>query len=102
MSQKIHRRTILQSIVAVAATTAFGCSDELTTEQQAEKARAFFPQSVASGDPRADSVVLWTRAVDEEHGGDTTLTLEVSTDDTFGQLVLQQDGLKALSAHDNA
>jgi alkaline phosphatase D len=102
LSQKIHRRTILQSIVAVAATTAFGCSDEETTEQQAARARAFFPQSVASGDPRPDSVVLWTRAVDEEHGGDTTLTLEVSTDDTFGQLVLKQDGLKALAAHDNA
>ena len=90
MSQKIQRRTILQSIVAVAATTAFGCSDELTTEEQAEKSRAFFPQSVASGDPRPDSVVLWARAVDEEHPGDTTLTLEVSMDDTFSQLVLKQ------------
>jgi alkaline phosphatase D len=103
LSQKIQRRTILQSIVAVAATTAFGCSDEqTTTEQQAERARAFFPQSVASGDPRSDSVVLWTRAVDPDHVGDTTLTLEVSTDDTFGNLVLKQDGLKALAAHDNA
>ncbi len=102
MSQKIQRRTILQSIVAVAATTAFGCSDEQTTEQQAERARAFFPQSVASGDPRHDSVVLWTRAVDPDHAGDTTLTLEVSTDDTFGNLVLKQDGLKALADHDNA
>jgi alkaline phosphatase D len=74
----------------------------VTTEQQAEKARAFFPQSVASGDPRPDSVVLWTRCVNEEHGGDTTLTLEVSTDDTFGQLVLKQDGLTALADHDNA
>ncbi len=103
MSQKIQRRTILQSIVAVAATTAFGCSDEqTTTEQQAERARAFFPQSVASGDPRHDSVVLWTRAVDPDHAGDTTLSLEVSTDDTFGNLVLKQDGLKALADHDNA
>jgi alkaline phosphatase D len=102
LSQKIQRRTILQSIVAVAATTAFGCSDEQTTEQQAERARAFFPQSVASGDPRHDSVVLWTRAVDPDHAGDTTLTLEVSTDDTFGNLVLKQDGLKALADHDNA
>jgi alkaline phosphatase D len=103
LSQKIQRRTILQSIVAVAATTAFGCSDEqTTTEQQAERARAFFPQSVASGDPRHDSVVLWTRAVDPDHAGDTTLSLEVSTDDTFGNLVLKQDGLKALADHDNA
>jgi alkaline phosphatase D len=101
----LHRRTILQSIVAVAATTAFGCSDEETTEQQAAASRKFFPQSVASGDPRPDSVVVWTRAVDTEHGhgaGDTTLTLEVSKDESFGSLVLKQDGLKALATHDNA
>jgi alkaline phosphatase D len=102
LSQKLHRRTILQSIVAVAATTAFGCSEEETTEQQAEQSRAYFPQSVASGDPRPNSVVLWTRAVDEEHGGDVTLSLEVSTEESFGTLVANPKGLKALAAHDNA
>jgi alkaline phosphatase D len=101
LSQKIHRRTILQSIVAAAATTAFGCSDEVEPIEP-QQARNFFPQSVASGDPRPNSVVLWTRAVDEEHEGDTTLTLEVSTDANFGQLVLKLEGLKALAAHDNA
>ncbi|MBN1210688.1 MAG: alkaline phosphatase D family protein [Myxococcaceae bacterium] len=103
MSQKLNRRTILQSIVAVAATTAFGCSDEETTEEQAEAARAYFPQSVASGDPRPNSVVLWTRAVDPNHANsDTTLSLEVSEDESFGQLVVKLDGLKALVEHDNA
>ncbi|HLL03411.1 MAG TPA: PhoD-like phosphatase N-terminal domain-containing protein, partial [Myxococcaceae bacterium] len=105
MSQKLHRRTILQSVVAVAATTAFGCSDEQTTDQQAAESRKFFPQSVASGDPRSDSVVVWTRAVDSDHGhaaGDSTLTLEVSKDESFGALVLNQAGLTALVAHDNA
>jgi len=101
LSQKLHRRTILQSIVAVAATTAFGCSEEETTEQQAEQSRAYFPQSVASGDPRPDSVVLWTRAVDEEHRGDVTLSLEVSTEESFGTMVASPKGLKALAAHDN-
>ncbi|WP_224241932.1 alkaline phosphatase D family protein [Hyalangium gracile] len=103
MSQRMHRRTILQSIVAVAATTAFGCSDEETSiDAQAEKSRPYFPQSVASGDPRPDSVVLWTRAVDQEHEGDVTLSLEVSTEESFGQLVLQQQGLTAKAVHDNA
>jgi alkaline phosphatase D len=102
LSQKLQRRTILQSIVAVAATTAFGCSEEVTTEQQQEQSRAYFPQSVASGDPRPDSVVLWTRAVDEEHGGDVTLSLEVSTEENFGTLVANPKGLNALAAHDNA
>ncbi len=102
MSQKLHRRTILQSIVAVAATTAFGCSEETTTEQQAAASRKFFPQSVASGDPRPDSVVVWTRAVNGDQAGDVTLTLEVSKEESFGTLVLKQDGLTARSAHDNA
>ncbi len=102
MSQKLHRRTILQSIVAVAATTAFGCSEETTTEQQAAASRKFFPQSVASGDPRPDSVVVWTRAVNGDQAGDVTLTLEVSKEESFGTLVLKQDGLTAQVAHDNA
>jgi alkaline phosphatase D len=105
LSQKLHRRTILKSIVAVAATTAFGCSDEVTTAQQAAASRKFFPQSVASGDPRPDSVVLWTRAVDDAHGhapGDTVVTLEVSKEEGFGALVLKLDGLRALATHDNA
>jgi alkaline phosphatase D len=103
LSQKLNRRTILQSIVAVAATTAFGCSDEQTTAEQAEASRQYFPHSVASGEPRPDSIILWTRTVNEEHPGeDSALRLEVSADDTFGQLVLKQDGLKALAEHDNA
>jgi alkaline phosphatase D len=40
--------------------------------------RRNFPQSVASGDPRADSVVFWTRFVDPDHPGDAELTLVVS------------------------
>jgi alkaline phosphatase D len=100
LSQKLHRRTILQSIVAVAATTAFRCSDEILIPKV--DAREYFPQSVASGDPRPDSVVLWTRAVDPAHGGNTTLTLEVSKEEGFGTLVLEQMGLTALSDHDNA
>ncbi len=42
------------------------------------------------------------RAYDEAHGGDTALSLEVATDESFTQLVLKQAGLSALAAHDNA
>jgi alkaline phosphatase D len=45
---------------------------------------AYFPQSVASGDPRPDSVILWTRLDDETAGdGDLELTIEVATDPDF-------------------
>jgi len=41
-----------------------------------------FPQSVASGDPRADSIVLWTRVTDKEKPNeDLAVVLEVSQHD---------------------
>ena len=47
-----------------------------------------FPQSVASGDPRSHSVVLWTRVADAERPGeDLKLELELALDRTFTQLV---------------
>ncbi|PCC72313.1 alkaline phosphatase D [Nannocystis exedens] len=45
---------------------------------------AYFPQSVASGDPRPDSVILWTRVDDAAAGdGDLELTVELATDPEF-------------------
>ncbi|WP_234022736.1 alkaline phosphatase D family protein [Sorangium cellulosum] len=47
----------------------------------------FFPQSVASGDPKPDSVVLWTRLVDRKLQEDLNLALVVALDAEFTQLV---------------
>lgn len=49
-----------------------------------------YPQSVMSGEPRANSVVLWTR-VKPEQAGDTQLTLQVASDETFQQVIVNQD-----------
>lgn len=98
MPQPLHRRTVLKCLVAVAASTAAGCSSE---EPSIGDGRAYFPQSVASGDPRADSVVLWARAVDPERPDEEVeLILQVATDEDFKHRVLEQDGLRATSAHD--
>jgi len=65
-----------------------------------------FPQSLASGDPRPTSVVLWTRVVDGERPDlDLELSLELSTDEAFTELV-SLDGaanrkLRALAAFDH-
>ncbi|WAS92537.1 alkaline phosphatase D family protein [Nannocystis punicea] len=49
---------------------------------------AYFPQSVASGDPRPDSVILWTRVDDEAAGdGDLELTVELALDPDFSMRV---------------
>lgn len=100
MSQPLHRRTVLKCLVAAAASTAFGCHDD---ELPVEDGRIYFPQSVASGDPRATSVVLWTRLVDPERPeADVALTLVVARDENFQQRVLEQAGLVARAAHGHA
>lgn len=48
----------------------------------------YFPQSVASGDPKPNSVMLWTRAVDSEATTSLDLELEVFTDEGLQQAVV--------------
>lgn len=102
MFDKFKRRSFLQAVVAVAASTAFGCSDDDAEGATPEETLRYFPQSVASGDPRADSVVLWVRALDPENDTrDTQVRLEVSTSQEFSSLVLDQE-FTAQAAHDHA
>lgn len=65
-----------------------------------------FPQSVASGDPRAGSVILWTRlGVDGGAAADLTVALEVALDEGFAERLDLGDGprkdLVAESAFDH-
>ena len=59
----------------------------------------YFPQSVVSGDPKADSVILWTR-VDNSSGADTPLMLQVASDEAFTNLVVEES-FDALAASDH-
>ncbi|MFP2908630.1 alkaline phosphatase D family protein [Pyxidicoccus sp. 3LFB2] len=100
MFDKFKRRSFLQAVVAVAATTAIGCTEDETAPS--DDTAKYFPQSVASGDPRADSVVLWVRAVDPDNASaNTSVKLEVSTTEDFGNLVLNEQ-YTALAANDHA
>ncbi|RLA64645.1 MAG: hypothetical protein DRQ78_05885 [Epsilonproteobacteria bacterium] len=61
-----------------------------------------FPQSVASGDPRVDSVVLWTRIEDlEKSEEDLTVTLEISLHENFENLLFSKQ-LTAYHEYDHA
>lgn len=100
MPQSLDRRTVLKCIVAVAASTAFGCDDK--NDPPPVEDPDYFPQSVASGDPRADSVVLWTRVADPDRpDADLSVTLQVSTSAAFDSLVLESKGLPARADHDH-
>ncbi len=61
---------------------------------------AYFPQSVASGDPTPSSVVLWTRVVgDDGAPADATVRLVVASDSELVHVVATRD-LAAGSEHD--
>ncbi|MFT5433105.1 MAG: alkaline phosphatase D, partial [Myxococcota bacterium] len=52
----------------------------------------YFPQSLASGDPKPASVVLWTRVWDTDAGDSVDLRLQVALDVDFEQLVTLDGG----------
>lgn len=58
-----------------------------------------FPHGVASGDPKADSVVLWTRVERENGSGPVNVRLQVSAQPDFATLVVN-DTLTALPEWD--
>jgi len=75
---RLVRREFLRAVVVLAGPRLLaGCGDDASAPPSVE----YFPQSVASGDPRATSVVLWTRVFDPAHpSSDQTLELVVATD----------------------
>lgn len=88
MTQRLPRRRFF-SLVAVTASSVcapLGCgSDDGAHEEGSSK---FFPQSVASGDPRETSIVLWTRVVDPARpDDDLPVELELSKDKSFGSVI---------------
>jgi alkaline phosphatase D len=96
----LKRRNFLRATAVFAgALVATGCG--LQRAEGLEDGSAFFPQSVASGDPRPHSVVLWTRVEDHEKGsGDVLLSVEVSTTEDFSELAAEAD-VRAPARHDH-
>ena len=98
---RFDRRTILKSIAVMAAASAFPACESGESIGTDAEGLARFPLGVASGDPRQNTVILWTRVVNAGSSPvDLPLRLEVATDNTFTQLVVQKDDLTATVAHD--
>jgi len=79
----MKRRAFLQSSVATVTTWGIAaCSDDPGPPEPRDAVtdRSFFPQSVASGDPKPGSVILWTRLEDPAVATDAVLELEVFAD----------------------
>lgn len=90
MTPRLLRRDFLRLAavsVAASAIPLAGCGDSevaAASTDPADVARVF-PQGIASGDPRSDGVILWTR-VEGATAGDR-IRYDVARDDAFREIV---------------
>lgn len=89
----LKRRDFLRATL-ITAGAAFlpGCGDDTDpnpdTGRTLTDGAASFPQGLASGDPKSDTVILWARVEDSaKETADIELELEIATDKDFKQLL---------------
>ena len=82
----LNRRQFVQSAAAIGATLAWSGRAAASNIQWRER-RDLYPEGVASGDPEASSVILWTRRP-YDGGGRRLLTVEVAEDPAFRSVVV--------------
>lgn len=94
MNAPMQRRAFLQATLASATATLLqACSGEdgadeslgsRFNEAELERNTGYFPQSIASGDPRPRSIVLWTRVADDERDESrASVWLQLARDEAF-------------------
>ena len=83
----VTRRKFLQTsfFIGFAITTTKGWANKLPT--LAIERRDLFPQGVASGDPMANSVILWTRRPPVKESAAEKLVVEISTTPEFKKIL---------------
>ncbi len=81
----LSRREFIQAAAAMGASLAWAGGARASRSRWREQ-RDLYPEGVASGDPDASSVILWTRRPFEQ-GTRQVLTVEVAEDETFRRVV---------------
>ena len=74
---------------ALGASAAWGREGTLGNTRWVER-RDLYPEGVASGDPAAESVLLWTRRPFEDGRASGKLTVEVAEDEQFDTWLLRR------------
>ena len=82
---RINRRQLIAEAAALGAVLAIGRSSASGNAKPTER-RDLFPQGVASGDPDANSVILWTRRPPDISRSER-LNVEVASDPQFRSIV---------------
>jgi len=98
---QISRRNFISAVAGTAGSVAMvsltGCGIDETENPSIASLTAisdgatYFPQSVASGDPKPDSIILWSRAEDEAAAGQILkIRVQIATDEGFANIVGDQ------------
>ncbi|MBA3050217.1 alkaline phosphatase D family protein [Brevundimonas sp.] len=87
----LSRRAFAAQAAALGAALAFGPSAAQAATATPTERRDLYPHGVASGDPRPDSVILWTRRAPDEGVASHRLTVEVAGDPGFAEVVARGD-----------
>jgi Phosphodiesterase/alkaline phosphatase D len=88
------RRDVLRTIVIAAAAAGIAGPALATPVPPPYQPRRVFPQGIASGDPKPDSVILWTRIIDPAfHDADTPVRVQLSTSSGFAPATILVDTL---------
>ncbi len=83
----MQRRHFLASAAALGAAAVWCAPSHARSRTHWREQRDAFPQGVASGDPDAHSVLLWTRHPSGEGAAPARLTVEVAEDADFMRVV---------------
>src|SRR3954468_7055511 len=81
----LSRREFVQLAAAMGASLAWSGSARASRTKWKD-ARSLYPEGVASGDPDANSVIVWTRRPFQS-GERHVLTVEVAEDEAFRRVV---------------
>lgn len=79
----LTRRSLMKAAAAIGATGLWARGADARARWPWKENRQLYPQGVASGDPRADSVILWTRRPSD---GPIPLQVEVAEDEAFEKI----------------
>ena len=83
----LDRRAFIASAASLGASAAWAHPSPRSSRRRSVERRDLFPQGVASGDPDASSVILWTRRPYAGSLSTAILQVEVAEDETFSHVV---------------
>ena len=65
----------------------FSCANPAVRINPGQSQRFIFPQGIASSDPQPDAILLWTRIIDQTGPGPVKVTMQLSLDEKFKEII---------------